>query len=102
MLPDNEDENLQASVELKLEIPEWSTKYECFIISSGDSDSRLDYEWSSTNEAVLTVSSYSSVTISGDGTCSIICKNKSTGEAGILDIVVKNGKIESWTSRYTE
>ena len=102
MLPGNEDENLQASVELKLEIPEWSTSYECFIISSGDSDSRLDYEWSSTNEAVVTVSSYSSVTIYGDGTCSIICKNKTTGEAGILDIVVKNGKIESWTSRYTE
>ncbi len=96
------NENLNPTVELKTEIPDWSSNYECFIISSGDSDSRLDYEWESTNESVLTVSSYSTLYIVGDGTCSIICKNKSNGEVGILDIVVKNGKIESWISRYTE
>lgn len=99
---ENPNENLNPTVELKTEIPEWSSNYECFIISSGDSDSRLDYEWESTNESVLTVSSYSTLYIVGDGTCSIICKNKTTGEVGILDIVVKNGQIESWTSRYTE
>ena len=96
------NENLNPTVELKTEIPEWSSRYECFIISSGDSDSRLDYTWESTNESVLTVSEYSTLSIIGDGTCSIICKNKSNGEVGILDIVVKNGKIDSWTSRYTE
>jgi aryl-phospho-beta-D-glucosidase BglC (GH1 family) len=96
------EEQLNPTVELEMEIPEWSSSYECFIISSNDSDSRLDYNWSSSNEAVATVSSYSTVTIIGDGTCSIICKNKTTGEVGILDIVVKNGKLESWVSRYTE
>ena len=96
------DEDLTATVQLNMEIPEWSSSYECFIISSGHSDSRLDYNWSSTNEAVLTVSEYSTITIIGDGSCSIICKNKSTGAVGILDVVVENGTIKTWTSRYTE
>lgn len=63
---------------------------------------QMKCNWSSTNEAVLIVSEYSTITIIGDGSCSIICKNKSTGAVGILDVVVENGTIKTWTSRYTE
>ena len=97
-----EEEIKNIIVELSMEIPEWSSSYECFIQSSNHSDSRLHYTWSSTNEAVLSVSEYSTVRIYGDGTCSIVAVNKTTGATGVLDVVVKNGQIESWTSRYTD
>ena len=71
---ENKVENLNPTVELLIEIPEWSSNYECFIISSGDSESRLDYTWESTNEGILTISEYSTVTIKGNGSCSIICR----------------------------
>ena len=98
----NQDQNLIPTVELMMEIPEWSSSYECFIVSSNHSDSRLDYTWESTNEGVLTVSEYSTITIKGNGTCSIICKNKTTGAIGILDVEVSNNKIVNFTSRYVE
>ena len=97
-----EEEELVATIELSIEIPEWTTNYECFIESSGHSTSRLDYVWSSTNESILTISEYSSVTIKKDGTCSIICKNEKTGAVGILDIEIKNNEIVNATSRYVE
>ena len=75
---------------------------QCFIVSEGHSSSRLDYDWSSTNEAILTISSYSTITILSDGSCSIICKHKTTGEIGVVDVVIQNGEIVSYTSRYTE
>ena len=102
LVEEEEEENLNPTVELKIEIPEWSSSYECFIISSNHDDSRLGYDWSSTNEGVLTVSSYSTLTIVGDGTCSIICKHKTNGYVGILDITVENKQIVNWSSRYTE
>ena len=102
LVEEEEEENLNPTVELNIEIPEWSSSYECFIVSSNHDDSRLGYDWSSTNEGVLTVSSYSTLTIVGDGTCSIICKHKTNGYVGILDITVENKKIVSWSSRYTE
>ena len=98
----NQEENLVPTVELMMEVPEWSSSYECFILSPNHSESRLDYTWESTNEGVLTVSEYSTITIKGDGKCSIICKNKTTGAVGILDIEVVNKKIVSYTSRFTE
>ena len=98
----NQEENLVPTVELMMEVPEWSSSYECFILSPNHSESRLDYTWESTNEGVLTVSEYSTVTIKGDGKCSIICKNKTTGAVGILDVEVVNKKIVSYTSRFTE
>ena len=98
----NQEENLNPTVELMMEVPEWSSSYECFILSPNHSESRLDYTWESTNEGVLTVSEYSTITIKGDGKCSIICKNKTTGAVGILDVEVVNKKIVSYTSRFTE
>ena len=97
-----EEEIKNVNVELSMEIPDWSTLYECFIQSPNHSDSRLDYTWSSTNEAVLSVSEYSSIRIYGDGNCSIVAVNKTTGATGVLDVVVKNGQIESWTSRFVD
>ena len=102
LIEEEEEEELIPTVELNTEVPEWSSNYECFIISSGHDESRLNYDWSSTNEGVLTVSIYSTLSIIGDGTCSIICKHKTNGYVGILDITVENGKITSWTSRFTE
>ena len=95
-----ENEDLTAVVELMTEVPEWSTSYECFIVGDKYDSSRLNYEWSSTNESVLTVSEYSTITIKGNGTCSIICKHKTSSYVGILDIEVKNGEIVKWESRY--
>ena len=91
-----------ANIELMTEVPEWTSNYECFIISTGSDSSRLNYNWSSSNEGVLTVSEYSTLKIIGDGSCSIIAKHKTNGDVGVLDIVVKNGEIVSFSSRYTE
>lgn len=99
---ENKVENLNPTVELLIEIPEWSSNYECFIISSGDSESRLDYTWESTNEGILTISEYSTVAIKGNGSCSIICRNKNTGEVGVLDVEIQNREIVKFTSRYVE
>ena len=98
---DNNEEELIAEIELIID-DEQTGFLQCFIVSSNHSTSRLDYDWSSTNESILTISSYSTITIHGDGKCSIICKNKSTGKIGILDVEVVNNKIVSYVSRYTE
>ena len=95
-----ESEDMTAVVELMTEVPDWSTSYECFIVGDKYDSSRLNYEWSSTNESVLIVSEYSTITIKGNGTCSIICKHKTSSYVGILDIEVKNGEIVKWESRY--
>lgn len=97
-----EEETLQANVELSTEIPEWTNKYECFIVSLGDDESRLNYEWSTTNSSILTISEYSTLTILGNGKCSIIAKHKTNGSVGILDVELKDGKVVSYTSRYTD
>lgn len=96
------EQPLTPTIELNMEIPEWSSSYECFIISPNHSDSRLDYEWSSTNEAVLTVSNYSTIKVIGNGTCSIVCVNKTTKAVGIIDVLVENNQIKEWSSRYKE
>ena len=101
----NQEQNTEEEIKnvtVELIIDDEATGYlQCFIVSSGHSTSRLDYNWSSTDESILTISSYSTITIVGDGSCSIICKNKTTGATGVLDVVVKNGEIVSYTSRYT-
>ena len=85
-----------------IEIPDWSSNYECFIVNDKNDTSRLNYNWTSSNESVLRVSEYSTLTIVGNGTCSIICKHKTSGKVGILDVEVENGQIKKFTSRYTE
>ena len=77
-------------------------KIQCFITTKGYSTSRLDYNWSSTNQNIITISKYSTITIIGDGECSIIAENIETGEIGIIDIVITNGKISSAISRNSE
>ena len=97
-----ESEELTAEIELMIEIPDWSSNYECFIVNDKNDTSRLNYNWTSSNESVLRVSEYSTLTIVGNGTCSIICKHKTSGKVGILDVEVENGQIKKFTSRYTE
>ncbi len=63
------------------------------IITNGFSKLRLDYDWSSTNEGVAVVSKYSTITVLGDGECSIIAKNKESGAAGRIDLVIANNEI---------
>lgn len=77
-------------------------KIQCFITTKGYSTSRLDYNWSSTNQNIITISKYSTITIIGDGECSIIAENIETGDIGIIDIVITNGKISSAISRNSE
>lgn len=74
-------------------------KIQCFITTEGFSTSRLDYNWSSTNQNVITISKYSTITILNDGETSIIAENIETGEVGIIDIIVTNGVISSVISR---
>ena len=98
---ENNEENLTAEIELIID-SEQTGYLQCFIVSSNHSSSRLDYDWSSTNEGILTISSYSTISIVGDGACSIICKNKTTGKIGILDVEIKNKQIVNYSSRYVE
>ena len=89
-----------AKADFDLKIKTDSTgKTQCIITTAGFSNTRLDYNWSTTNKHVLTVSKYSTITIVGDGECSIIAENIKTGQVGIIDIVVTNGKISSAISR---
>lgn len=102
LTPKTNEEELKAEVELMTEIPEWSSNYECFIVSKGHDESRLNYDWSSTDTSLLTISEYSTLTIKGNGKCSIIAKHKTSGLIGILDVELKDGKVVSYTSRYKE
>ncbi|MBE6678145.1 MAG: hypothetical protein E7597_05060 [Ruminococcaceae bacterium] len=63
------------------------------ITTAGYSKTRLDYDWRSTNEDVIRISKYSTITILSDGECSIIAKHRETGAVGMIDVVVANGEI---------
>lgn len=93
--------NEEADFDLKI-ITDSSGKVQCVITTKGFSTTRLDYTWTSTNTHVITISKYSTITIVGDGECSIIAQNITTGDVGILDIVVTNGKISSVVSKKSE
>ncbi len=93
--------NEEADFDLKV-ITDSSGKVQCVITTKGFSTTRLDYTWTSTNTHVITISKYSTITIVGDGECSIIAQNITTGDVGILDIVVTNGKISSVVSKKSE
>ena len=97
---DQEEEIVNAEVGLTIEIESESGYLQCFITTQNHSASRLDYDWSSTNEGILTISKYSTITILSDGKCSIICKHKTTGAIGVLDVEIKDGKLVSFESRH--
>ena len=98
---EDKNENVDAKIELRID-SETTGYLQCYIVSSNYSSSRLDYDWSSSNESILTISSYSTITIVGDGTCQITCVDRTTKDIGILDVEVKDGKIVSFTSRFKE
>ncbi len=84
-----------AEVDFAMEIrTNTDTGYlQLWITTDGHSKTRLDYDWSSTNEDVIRISKYSTITILSDGECSIIAKHRETGAVGMIDVVVANGEI---------
>lgn len=83
----------EVSFELEIKKEETTSYLQLWIITDGFSKSRLDYEWSSTDESVVQVSKYSTITIIGNGKCSIIAKDKISGSIGIVDLVIINNEI---------
>ena len=64
---------IKVDFQLVIEVEEETGYLQCFINTPGFETSRLKYDWTSSNENVLTVSEYSTISIVGDGKCSIIC-----------------------------
>ncbi len=71
---------------------------QCFIETFGYSVMRVDYDWYSTDESILTINKYSSITIHNDGTCAIYAVHRETGKIGVVEVVIKNGKLDSYYS----
>lgn len=90
---------IKVDFQLVIEVEEETGYLQCFINTPGFETSRLKYDWTSSNENVLTVSEYSTISIVGDGKCSIICKSKTSGAVAVLDIDVLNGEIVNYKSR---
>jgi endoglucanase len=89
---------------VELTSDEWTNNgapyWACFIATSGYSDSRLNYDWSSSNDGILSINEYSTITINSDGKCSIICRTKTGDKVAVVDVETKNGQIVNSTSRY--
>ena len=89
---------------VELTSDEWTNNgapyWACFIATSGYSDSRLQYDWSSSNDGILSINEYSTITINSDGKCSIICRTKDGAKVAVVDVETKNGQIVNSTSRY--
>ena len=89
---------------VELTSDEWTNNgdpyWACFIATSGYSDSRLDYDWSSSNDGILSINEYSTITINSDGKCSIICRTQDGDKVAVVDVETKNGQIVNSTSRY--
>jgi len=54
---------------------------------------RVDYDWYSFDENLLTIDKYSTITCKGDGTTAIMAVNKKDKTVGIIEVVIKNKKI---------
>lgn len=87
----NENQKIDFELEIRKEN---NTNYlQLWIVTDGFSKSRLDYDWISTNEQVIKVSQFSTITIIGDGKCTVIAKEKETGVIGMIDLIVINNEI---------
>lgn len=71
---------------------------QCFIETLGYSTMRVDYNWYSTDESILIISKYSTITIKKDGVVGIIAINKETNDIGVVEVVIKNYTIISYNS----
>ena len=71
---------------------------QCYIVTPFNDTSRLNYDWISSDDTILKVSQYSSITIVGDGTCAIIAVHKNSGKIGVVKVTIKDGVIVSFTS----
>lgn len=72
-----------------------------YILTRNYSTMRVDYDWYSSDETMLTINKYSTISIKKDGTCAIIAISKATGEYGIVEVTIQNGKVVSFVSKIT-
>ena len=54
----------------------------------------------SSNDGILSINEYSTITINSDGKCSIICRTQDGDKVAVVDVETKNGQIVNSTSRY--
>ncbi len=71
---------------------------QCYIETKHFSQMRVDYDWYSFDENLLTIDKYSTITCKGDGTTAIMAVNKKDKTVGIIEVVIKNRKIVSYNS----
>ncbi|MDD3171530.1 MAG: glycoside hydrolase family 5 protein [Bacilli bacterium] len=75
---------------------------QCYITTKGNDTSRLLYDWYSSDESIIRINIYSSISILKDGTVGIIAIHKETGAVGVLEIVIENGVIVSQNSNFID
>lgn len=71
---------------------------QCYIETKNFSQMRVDYDWYSFNEELITVDKYSTLTCKNDGTTAIMAVNKKDKSIGIVEVVIKDKKIISFNS----
>lgn len=63
---------------------------------------RVSYDWFSTDPTILTINKYSTISIHSDGVCGIVAIHRDTGAYGVIEVVIKDSQIVSFTSKITE
>lgn len=71
---------------------------QCYIETKNFSQMRVDYDWYSFNEELITVDKYSTLTCKKDGTTAIMAVNKKDKTIGIVEVVIKDKKVVSFNS----
>ena len=87
----------QYNSEIELKVDYVNDLYQCYICTPHISAMRVDYDWFSSDESILKISKYSTITPVSDGTCAIIAISKETNKYGVMEVTIKNGKVESFT-----
>lgn len=70
-----------------------------YILTRNYSQMRVDYDWYSSDESMLTISQYSTISIKKDGTCAIMAISKETGKYGVVEVTIENGEVVSFVSK---
>lgn len=75
---------------------------QCYIVTENKDIMRVEYDWYSSDESLLTINQYSTITILNDGIVGIIAVHKEKKEVGVLEVVIKNGTIVSYHNVFNE
>lgn len=87
----------------ELEVKENDDKQlQCYIITKNKDVMRVKYDWYSSDESILSINKYSSIFIHNDGVVGIIAVHKETKETGVIELVIKNGKIIETKNVFSE